>query len=181
DGGFAIVIVDLRKRQAVLYVDRFSIETLCYRAGDGMLGFSDAASEVPSSSRQLDAQSLYDYLYFHVIPSPRTVFADVWRVEPAHCVTASATATRASRYWEPAFIEYDGGDLQDRLRRFASLVRRCVEQEATEPATACFLSGGTDSSTVAGMLTQLRGEPAPAYSIGFATEGYDEMAYARIA
>src|SRR5258708_4126199 len=75
DGGFAIVIVDLRKRQAVLYVDRFSIETLCYRAGDGVLGFSDAASEVPSSNQQLDAQSLYDYLYFHVIPSPRTIFA----------------------------------------------------------------------------------------------------------
>jgi asparagine synthase (glutamine-hydrolysing) len=31
------------------------------------------------------------------------------------------------------------------------------------------------------MLTQFRGQPAHAYSIGFATEGYDEMAYARIA
>jgi len=181
DGGFAIVIVDLRKRQAVLYVDRFAIETLCYRAGDGVLGFSDAACEVPSSKQQLDAQSIYDYLYFHVIPSPRTVFADVSRVEPAHCVTASATATRAFRYWEPAFIEDDRRDLHDRLQRFASVVRQSVEREASDPGTACFLSGGTDSSTVAGMLTQLRGEPTHAYSIGFATEGYDEMAYARIA
>ena len=181
DGGFAIVIVDLRKRQAVLYVDRFSIETLCYRAGDGVLGFSDAASEVPSSNQQLDAQSLYDYLYFHAIPSPRTVFADVCRVEPAHCVTVSATATRAFRYWEPDFIEDDRRDLRDRLRGFGAVVRRSVEREAAEPATACFLSGGTDSSTIAGMLTQLRGKPAHAYSIGFATEGYDEMAYARIA
>ena len=181
DGGFAIIIVDLRKRQAMLCVDRFSRETLCYRAADGVLGFSDAASKVPSSSQQLDAQSLYDYLYFHVIPSPRTVFADVCRVEPAHCVTASATATHAFRYWEPAFIEDDRRDLHDRLQRFASIVRRCVEREAGETATACFLSGGTDSSTVAGMLTQVRGEPAHAYSIGFATEGYDEMAYARIA
>jgi asparagine synthase (glutamine-hydrolysing) len=181
EGGFAIVIVDLRRQQVVLYVDRFSIETLCYRAGDGALGFSDAASEVPGSTRQLDAQSLYHYLYFHVIPSPRTVFADVCRVEPAHCVTASATATRVFRYWEPAFIENDRNNLVERLRGFASVVRGCVEREASEPATACFLSGGTDSSTVAGMLTQLRGVPAHAYSIGFATQGYDEMAYARIA
>ncbi|HEX8009588.1 MAG TPA: asparagine synthase-related protein [Casimicrobiaceae bacterium] len=181
DGGFAVVIVDLGKRQVLLVVDRFSIETLCYRAGDGMLGFSNAASDVPKSRKTLNAQSLYDYLYFHVIPSPETVFTDVRRVEPAHCVSVSATAERAFRYWEPAFIEDDRRDMPGRLRQFAAILKSCVQQEAGEPATACFLSGGTDSSSVAGMLTQLRGEPVHAYSIGFAAEGYDEMAYARIA
>jgi asparagine synthase (glutamine-hydrolysing) len=45
---------------------------------------------------------------------------------------------------------------------------------------ACFLSGGTDSSTVAGHIRQIAGE-VHTYSIGFDAEGYDEMAYARIA
>ena len=44
-----------------------------------------------------------------------------------------------------------------------------------------FLSGGTDSSTVCGMLGQITGTPTRAYSIGFEAEGYDEMEYARIA
>src|SRR5262249_16699723 len=44
-----------------------------------------------------------------------------------------------------------------------------------------FLSGGTDSSTVAGMLGEVTGQPARTYSIGFDAQGYDEMAYARIA
>jgi asparagine synthase (glutamine-hydrolysing) len=43
-----------------------------------------------------------------------------------------------------------------------------------------FLSGGTDSSTVAGLLSELGGRPASTYSIGFAAEGFDEMQYARI-
>jgi len=180
DGGFAVVIVDFGKRQALLFVDRFSIETLCYCAGNGVLGFSDAATAVRNSSKTLDTQALYDYLYFHVIPSPKSVFTDVHRVEPAHCVTVSATATQTFRYWEPAFVENDRRNLQERLRQFAAMLRSSVQQEAVGPASACFLSGGTDSSTVAGMLTQLRGEPAHAYSIGFAAEGYDEMAYARI-
>ncbi len=43
------------------------------------------------------------------------------------------------------------------------------------------LSGGTDSSTVAGYLALIRGEPVDTYSIGFAADGYDEMSFARIA
>ena len=43
------------------------------------------------------------------------------------------------------------------------------------------MSGGTDSSTVAGMIGLAHGAPAATYSIGFEAEGYDEMAFARIA
>lgn len=45
---------------------------------------------------------------------------------------------------------------------------------------AAFLSGGTDSSTVCGVLKELTGR-ARAYSIGFDAGGFDEMEYARIA
>jgi asparagine synthase (glutamine-hydrolysing) len=44
-----------------------------------------------------------------------------------------------------------------------------------------FLSGGTDSSTIVGVLRELAGDAPHAYSIGFAIEGYDESSYARIA
>ena len=47
-------------------------------------------------------------------------------------------------------------------------------------ALGCFLSGGTDSSTVAGTLKQVTGSAAT-FSIGFDAAGYDEMDYARIA
>jgi asparagine synthase (glutamine-hydrolysing) len=45
----------------------------------------------------------------------------------------------------------------------------------------CFLSGGTDSSTIAGLLGRITGKPARTYSIGFRAEGYDEIHYARAA
>ena len=181
DGGFAAIVLDLARQRALLFVDRFSIETLCYRVDGGTVGFASGAYDVPSSVRALDPQALYDYLYFHAIPSPRTVFKDVRRLEPAHCVTVSATAARSFRYWHPVFVEDDRRDLVGRLREFAAILESCVRDAAGDAATACFLSGGTDSSSVAGMLTQLRREPVHAYSIGFAAEGYDEMAYARTA
>jgi asparagine synthase (glutamine-hydrolysing) len=51
--------------------------------------------------------------------------------------------------------------------------------DGTKPA--CFLSGGTDSSTIAGLIGKVQRRPAATYSIGFDAAGYDEMAYARIA
>jgi asparagine synthase (glutamine-hydrolysing) len=180
-GGFGVVIVDFRARRALLFVDRFSIETLAYRSSGNCVSFSDSAAHVPGSNTELDQQALYDYLYFHAVPSPQTVYRDVRRIEPAHRVVLSFQGCSTSAYWKPLFVEDNGSDCAERMRRFVELVRLSVETEADEPRTACFLSGGTDSSTVAGMLTGLRGEPADAYSIGFQAQGYDEMAYAKIA
>ncbi len=180
-GGFAALILDFVGRKALLFVDRFSIETACYRWTEGRFGFSDSAVDVPEATREIDPQSIYDYLYFHVIPAPQTIFRDVRRVEPACRVLASASTCVTAPYWRPVFVEDDHRDLDGRLKHFVEIVKKCVEEEADEPSVACFLSGGTDSSTVAGMLTKLRGEPVRAYSIGFEAEGYDEMEYARTA
>jgi asparagine synthase (glutamine-hydrolysing) len=46
---------------------------------------------------------------------------------------------------------------------------------------ATFLSGGTDSSTITGILAELQENPVDSYSIGFGAEGFDEMEYARLA
>jgi len=46
---------------------------------------------------------------------------------------------------------------------------------------AAFLSGGTDSSTVCGVLAEVMGRGPRVYSIGFEAEAFDEMEYARIA
>jgi asparagine synthase (glutamine-hydrolysing) len=44
-----------------------------------------------------------------------------------------------------------------------------------------FLSGGTDSSTVTGMIGVVTGQAPRSFSIGFDAQGYDEMDFARIA
>lgn len=180
-GGFAVAVIDFGKRQALLLVDRFSMEAMCYRALGDTLAFSDSCNGIAGVSGEIDAQSIHDYLYFHVIPSPATAFADLRRVEPAHVVVADRESARSEAYWTPVFQEHDSHNLSDRMRGFVDAVRDSVALEADDARTACFLSGGTDSSTISGMLTRVRNEPANAYSIGFEAEGYDEMEYARLA
>jgi asparagine synthase (glutamine-hydrolysing) len=180
-GGFAAVIADTATRSVVIWVDRFSIETICYRFAPGILAFSNSASHVPGSRRDLNLQALYEYFYFHAIPTPLTIYRDVLRVEPAHRVSVTSASAEATTYWQPRFAEGERNGIRPRMTDFVDLLRRSVEDEADERRTACFLSGGTDSSSVAGMLARLRGTPIDAYSIGFEADGYDEMSYARIA
>jgi asparagine synthase (glutamine-hydrolysing) len=72
-------------------------------------------------------------------------------------------------------------DFQSAKSEFLRLVEDAVRRLAVEGRVGSFLSGGTDSSTVAGMLCRVSGRECDTYSIGFDSEGYDEMEYARLA
>ena len=166
----------------MLAVDRFSVKTLCYSVEDGRIAFSDRADSVPlERSRELDPQALFEYLYFHVIPAPRTVFQGVERLRAGHTLELADGRRRVIRHWRPIFEERHRQPLEELKREFRSLVEDAVRREAAGRRVGCFLSGGTDSSTVAGMLGRVTGRPPATFSIGFDAEGYDEMGYARIA
>src|SRR5262245_53668818 len=89
-------------------------------------------------------------------------------------------ATTAS-YWEMHYVEDQRRPFLELKEAFLDCVRNSVRVAAADGPVGAFLSGGTDSSTIAGMLGAVTGEPARTYSIGFESQGYDEMDYARIA
>jgi len=181
-GTFGLCFVDARKDQAILAVDRFSTQTLCWGVEGGQLCFSDRADTVPLSGRSIGAQALYDFLYFHCIPAPLTVFREVRRLHHASYLEHVHGEVRENVYWKPRFQEADPEPLGKLYPRFRELIGGAVRMEAdVDENTGCFLSGGTDSSTIAGMLSRTSAQPARTYSIGFDAPGYDEMSYARLA
>ncbi len=168
---------------AFLAVDRFAVQTLCYRTGASSAGgvrFSDRADTLAADPEDLEAQALFDYLYFHAIPSPRTVFRGVHRLPAGHCAWTEGHALNVAPYWTPRFEAVETSFATASVR-FLSLLEQAVAQQLDGSPPACFLSGGTDSSTIAGLIARVTGHPPKSYSIGFEAEGYDEMEYARIA
>lgn len=180
-GRFALAFIDTRRNAVTLFNDRFDTEPWCYAEEGGALALSDRANGVPVRHRSVSAQAIFNYLYFHVIPSPDTVFNEVRRLLPASRLEWKAGALHLARYWTPRFEERPTLSLEQAKGRFMDIVQASVEREYVGDATGAFLSGGTDSSTVSGMLCRIGGKPAKTYSIGFDAQGYDEMEYARIA
>ena len=181
DGDFSLAVA-LQDGGTVLAVDRFAIKSACYCIRNGQLHFAERADQLADANTELDPQALFDYLYFHAIPSPRTVFKGVYRLPPGHCAVWQNGELTVAPYWVPNFQPAQGSVSFDALKsEFRGLMQDAVASRLDGGKAGCFLSGGTDSSTVAGMVREAAGRGAASYSIGFEAEGYDEMAFARIA
>jgi asparagine synthase (glutamine-hydrolysing) len=181
-GRFAVAVFDGDARSGFLAVDRFAIESLCFASGTQGVAFASRADDVPGTAFELDPQALFDYLHFHMIPAPRTVFRGVQRLLPGHRLVLDDRGARMERWWEPRFAETgERASFEDLRDAFRARLREAVARTLDHGSVGCFLSGGTDSSTVAGLIGEVSGQPARTYSIGFDAAGYDEMAYARIA
>ena len=181
-GAWAAALIDVAAGTALLATDRFSVQPICYAFDGRRLRFSDRADAVlPRAEQVLDPQAIYDYLYFHAIPAPRTVFGSVARLRGGHALAIASGRARVQRYWTAVFDESARASFAELAAEFRRLLREAVARDAGAGSVGAFLSGGTDSSTVAGLVGEALGTPARTFSIGFDAEGYDEMAYARIA
>lgn len=182
-GDFALAL-PLPDGRVLLAVDRFAVRSLCWRMVGPALHFAARADTLADlvPAADIDPQAIFHYLYFHVIPSPLTVFHGVMRLPPGHLLLwQPGQPAQPQAYWTPAFDEPRRADFNASKAQFRQLLQDAVATELDGSQPACFLSGGTDSSTVAGMIGLASGQVAQTYSIGFEAEGYDEMAFARIA
>lgn len=179
-GDFALV-AQRDDGSIVCAVDRFAVRTLCWRVAGGRLEVAPRADALAGPAPALDVQAIHDYLHFHVVPAPRTVHAGVQRLPAGHLLEFRDGRAEVRPYWRPRFAARRDVAFAPLAAEFRALLRTAVAAELGHGKPACFLSGGTDSSTVAGMIRDASGERPATYSIGFDAEGYDEMAYARIA
>ncbi|MFG6428487.1 asparagine synthetase B family protein [Roseateles sp. LYH14W] len=183
-GGEFAVALPLPQGGTWLAIDRFAIHSLCYAVHDGRLHYATRADELARrlNIRDIDTQAVFDYLFHHCIPSPRTIYTGIFRLPPAHYALFENGRLTVAPYWTPQFAEQAAPDFDTLRDEFRGILRDAVTDRLTgDGKTACFLSGGTDSSTVCGLMRQATDCPPASYSIGFEAEGYDEMAYARIA
>ena len=187
-GTFSLVFLKDHGRQCVFGIDRMGVGALAYRKPENhryAIGSSALpVARAPFATPRISYQSLFDYAFFHIIPSPRTIFDSVSKLQQAHYARFDSGRVTTERYWLPDFRSGNGRDAatpteQGLFDCIDSAVRRSSEQAGS---VGCFLSGGLDSSTVAGTLARQDTERSvDAYTIGFAQEGYDEMEFARAA
>jgi asparagine synthase (glutamine-hydrolysing) len=184
-GSFALAVVDRERQRLLLAVDRIGNRPLyLVRTGDA-IAFSTrlaALRRIPGFRLEIPRQALFDYLYLHMVPSPGTIYAGVEKLLPAQSLSFSAAGREARFYWQMPYQDDSSARFEDLREEFRALLPRVVERAAAgNPAVGTFLNGGTDSSTLAGTLRELRGRPVSTYSIGFTARGFDEIDYARIA
>lgn len=187
-GTFSLVFLKEHGRHCVFGIDRMGVGALAYRRLDrdryAIGSNAIAVARAPGQMPRISYQSLFDYSFFHIVPSPRTIFDGVAKLQQAHYARIEPERVTTVRYWLPDFRSGTGRHAtapteQGLFDCIDSAVRRSSERAGS---VGCFLSGGLDSSTVAGTLArQHTGRSVAAYTVGFAQEGYDETGFARAA
>lgn len=182
-GGFCLALMDPGTRTLLLAIDRMGIEKLGFALLPQGVVFGrslDGVAQHPAVGVRLSPQGLFDYLHAHMVPSPGSIYRGVEKLLPAQYLLWRDGRSERGFYWEAAWEDAETDAFDERAAHLHTLLEQAVRTALGSDRAGAFLSGGLDSSTVAGMLARVAGH-ADSFSIGFAAEGYDEMAYARIA
>lgn len=188
DGMYGMAIYDKRDGKIKLYRDRMGIKPLYYYYDGVNFGFSSELKGIENMccDKKLlkDNTAIYDYLTYGYVPSPKTYYRNVYKLEPAHMITYNLQTNKIDKnvsYWKLHINTNVGrqrkqSELKNELKM---LIQESVkEQMVSDVPVGTFLSGGVDSSVVTFECSQIKKDIA-SFSIGFKEEIYDEVKYAK--
>jgi asparagine synthase (glutamine-hydrolysing) len=185
-GAFAVALWDWRQRSLLLAADQFGIKRLYYATSEQCTAFAcrlRAILGAPGVEKSVNPAGVYMYLNFDFIPAPESIFTGIRRLPPGHVLLLRQGEGAPEPYWDMAYPEQPVSKADGAARIFRlteEAVARTLQGMRPDQIGA-YLSGGTDSSTVLGLMGRLTRERVRAFSIGFREEGYDELDYARLA
>ncbi len=172
--------------RVVALVDHFSTLPLyVLESADTVLFASDLRLllDSPLCSRQVDPLAIYHYLNFAYVPAPLTICRGIRRLTPGTRYAWQGARGTTSRYWLPEYAQDLHGSDEAMARDLRAQIIASVHDYRPDPTRhwGCFLSGGTDSSSIVSILaSQKPQETVRSFSIGFAEDGYDELGYAEL-
>ncbi len=182
-GTFSLALIDAREKQTILAIDRMGISQLYYsQHPKSGLVFGSSAIQLQHHDQllaQINDQAIFKYLYFHMVPSPCSVFENQHKLRPGECLIYANGKLTTRPYWTAEFNETRRPNRRLLEEELHELLRQSLRRLSPDEDSGCFLSGGIDSSTIAGMMSEIQ-SPTKTFTIGFQEQGYDETSFARI-
>ncbi len=186
-GPLAVAIADAPRRRTLIATDRMGLETVYWTSTADAFVFGTSTQSVrrhPAVSDTLSPQTISECVLYGVSFAPRTIYADQARLLPAQYALWDDGVLRTDFYWRMPYRTDGPRDvpaLMEELKRLLrQAVARCIDGEDPTRLGA-FLSGGLDSSSVAGMLAAVSPGNARTFTIGFDHGHFDESPFARLA
>ena len=159
-GMFALAIWDAPRQTLILARDRLGQKPLVYRHDGQRLVFASelkALLALPAEivPRRLDPIALDRYLCFGYVGAPLTILSGIHKLPPAHYAVWHDGALAIERYWNPDWNARRVRSLDDDIEELRETLGDAVrEQMISDVPLGAFLSGGIDSTIIAGLMQQ---------------------------
>jgi asparagine synthase (glutamine-hydrolysing) len=184
DGMFALALWDGRHRRLLLARDPFGKKPLYYWHDSRRLVFGSEikalfAAGVPA---EMDDANWAEYLAFGYVPTPRSMFKGIRKLEPASTLVVDGHGVGPpKRYWdlrfprEEAVRKVTAAEAEVRVRELLTAAVR--KRLIADVPLGILLSGGVDSSAVAAIAAKLVSGRVKTFTVGFQGDAfYDERA-----
>lgn len=184
-GMFALALWDSRRRRLVLARDRMGQKPLFYHQGPGGIAFASTLWSLlaaPGVRPEIDPKAIDLYLTYQYVPTPRSAFAGVRKLPPAHFMVWENGQSRMEPYWRLDFSQKRGPvSIEQAREELAEIMTEATGlRMISDVPLGAFLSGGVDSSVVVALMSQISPTPVKTFSIGFAEQSFNELSYARM-
>lgn len=190
NGMFACAIWDRRDSAPVVYVarDRFGIKPLFFTDQGGRFAFASELKPLlalPWVGRELDLESVFHFLRFSHVPTPKSIFRKVRQLYPGTWIRFCHGRLTTGTFHDPLDLvrasEEKGRTEESWLEELDRVLRDSVyRQLMSDVPLGCFLSGGVDSSLLTIAAQDLTGGKTETFSIGYQEKEFDESGYARM-
>lgn len=184
-GMFAFCLWDRDKQTLFLARDRLGIKPLFYsQTKKGQFIFASelkALKQHPDLSREIEPTAIEDYFGFGYIPDPKTIYKDVYKLEPGYCLTIKrgAKTCQPRQYWDVSFNTNVKGNENELTEELIERLREAVKiRTVADVPLGAFLSGGVDSSAIVAMMAGLTEKSVNTCSISFGDPKFNEAQFA---
>ncbi|WP_165234207.1 asparagine synthase (glutamine-hydrolyzing) [Aquisphaera insulae] len=184
-GQFAVSLWDRKSRTLILGRDRVGICPLYYAEVDGWLLWGSEVKAILASgmiAARPDVRGIDHLFTFFCAGTTRTFFEGIRSIPPGHYLRVRDGRVERRTYWDFDFP--DAGqerrlaDPAPLVEELESLLLQAVERRLrSDVPVVTYISGGLDSTVILGLCSRHRGEPIPAFTIGFDGAGPDERAH----
>jgi asparagine synthase (glutamine-hydrolysing) len=190
-GMFGFAIWDGAKQRLLLARDRLGVKPVYYYRDRHFLAFASeikALLEIQSIPREVDPDAFDMYLSLRYVPGPRTMFKNIFRLQPGHVLVADDSGIRITKYWDIDYPDPEPHSPEYLLEKFRELLDESVRMRLlSEVPLGVFLSGGLDSSAILATMSKYAGDSrVKTFSVGYEASRAEEtesneFEYARLA
>jgi len=182
-GQYSIVFIDFNKMRAYLIRDRLGQKPLFYSIEDESFNFSSNLKSISNivKHKSISEKGIDNFLNYGVVPSPDTIFKNIYKVEPAQIVEVNLAENqiiKKATYWKPHNFIDDAPFNEDDF--FSLLKKSILLRSNADVDIGSFLSGGIDSTTISKVQHEL-GLENNTFSVGYSDKKYDESHWFNLA
>ncbi|HKM54175.1 MAG TPA: asparagine synthase (glutamine-hydrolyzing) [Isosphaeraceae bacterium] len=184
-GQFAVSLWDRTGGKLILGRDRVGICPLYYTEAEGWLLWGSEVRALLASGMvpaRPDVRGIDHLFTFFCAGTSRTFFEGIHSLPPGHFLSIRDGFVEGQRYWDLDFpdagTERRLADPTPLVLELEGLLQQAVERRLrSDVPVVTYISGGLDSTVVLGICSRHRGEPIPAFTIGFEGAGPDERVH----